>query len=202
MIYLDNAATTYPKPNCVYNEIIFSMKNYGANPGRSGHDMSVKSGKEIEECRYLIKDLFNAKSVKNIIFTLNCTYAINMVLKGLLKPGDHVVTSCLEHNAIMRPLKKLESFGITHTVVEVFPGDNDKTLDSFRKGINSKTALIACTYASNVFGIKLPIDRISALAKVYKIPILVDAAQAAGVVPIDIQQSGIDYLCTAGHKGL
>lgn len=202
MIYLDNSATTYPKPLQVSNAIFHAMKKYGANPGRSGHTMSRKSGEEIERCRKTAALMFGAQSSSNVVFTLNCTQALNMVIKGILKPGDHVVTSCIEHNAVMRPLKKLEDSEITYTAVKVYPGDNERTLDSFRKGMNAKTALIVCTHASNVWGIRLPIERIAALGKIYGVPVLVDGAQSAGILPLDVQKMGIDFLCLAGHKGL
>lgn len=203
MIYLDNSATTYPKPLSVYSAVSQGIKNYGANPGRSGHTMSRKSGEEMEKCRKTAARLFGVKDFRNIAFTLNCTQAINMVIKGILKPGDHVVTSCIEHNAVMRPLNKLEKDGvISYTAVKVYPEDNDKTLDSFRQGINSKTALIVCTHASNVWGIKLPINRIIALAKIYGIPVLIDCAQSGGLIPIDAEMLGADFMCFAGHKGL
>lgn len=203
MIYLDNSATTYPKPLSVYNAVLNSIKNYGANPGRSGHTMSRKSGEELDKCRKSIAKMFGVKNPSNVAITLNCTQALNMVIKGLLKPGAHVVTSCIEHNAVMRPLNKLEKDGIiTYTAAEVYPGDNEKTLDSFRKAINSKTALIVCTHASNVWGIKLPVNRISALGKIYDIPVLIDGAQSGGLVPIDMEFLGADFLCLAGHKGL
>ncbi len=203
MIYLDNSATTYPKPLSVYNAVLNSIKNYGANPGRSGHTMSRKSGEELDKCRKSIAKMFGVKNPSNVAITLNCTQALNMVIKGLLKPGAHVVTSCIEHNAVMRPLNKLEKDGIiTYTTAEVYPGDNEKTLDSFRKAINSKTALIVCTHASNVWGIKLPVNRISALGKIYDIPVLIDGAQSGGLVPIDMEFLGADFLCLAGHKGL
>ena len=125
------------------------------------------------------------------------------MLKGVLKSGDHVVVSCLEHNAVMRPLKKLSDVSnITYSTAKVYPGDDNATLDSFRNSINEKTRLIVCMHASNVFGIRLPIERISAMAGEYGIDILVDAAQSAGVIPIDIKDLKIDYLCTSGHKGL
>lgn len=203
MIYLDNSATTYPKPLSVYNAVSNGIKSYGANPGRSGHTMSRKSGEEVEKCRKSVAKLFGVREFSNIAFTLNCTQAINMVIKGILKSGDHVVTSCIEHNAVMRPLNKLEKDGvITYTKANVYPGDNDKTLDSFRQSINSKTSLIVCTHASNVWGIKLPISRIIALAKIYGIPVLIDGAQSGGLVPIDVEMLGADFICFAGHKGL
>ena len=203
MIYFDNSATTYPKPQIVTNSVMSTFRKYGANPGRSGHTMSREAGKLVEKCRDTAANMFGASSPNDVVFTLNCTLAINMVIKGLLKKGDHVVTSCLEHNAVMRPLNKLEKEGIiTYTKAKVYPCDNEKTLDSFRKAINSKTALIITTHASNVWGIRMPIERIAALGKVYGIPVLVDGAQSAGILPIDVDKYGIDYVCLAGHKGL
>ena len=203
MIYFDNSATTFPKPQSVISAVLTAVKKFGANPGRSGHTMSRESGKLIESCRQTAMNMFGANAPANVVFTLNCTMAINIVIKGLLKKGDHVVTSCIEHNAVMRPLNKLEKEGvITYTKAKVYPCDNDKTVDSFRKSINSKTALIITTHASNVWGIRMPIERIAALSKIYGIPILVDGAQTAGVTPINIKKSGIDYLALAGHKGL
>lgn len=202
MIYLDNSATTFPKPMSVVNAVMQALTKYGANPGRSGHRLSMQASEEIYKCRNVISDFFNADGPECVVFTLNCTQSTNTVLKGLLKPGDHVVTSCLEHNAITRPLSALEKRGVTFTEAEVYPIDNDATVDSFRAAINKNTKLIACMHASNVFGIRVPIERISALAHTYGIPILVDAAQSAGVLPIDVKKNNIDYLCTSGHKGL
>lgn len=203
LIYLDNAATTYPKPISVLKNINNSIIKFGANPGRSGHKMSLATADELFKCREVTKKLFNASSEENILFTCNCTYALNTVIKGYLKPGDHVVVSNLEHNAVMRPLQKLKAKDIINfSIAKIYCEDNDKTIDSFRKSITDKTTLIICTHASNVWGIKTPIERLTFLAKEYEIPILVDAAQTAGVVPIDLQDTPIDFLCTAGHKGL
>ncbi|HEX3038809.1 MAG TPA: aminotransferase class V-fold PLP-dependent enzyme [Caproiciproducens sp.] len=202
MIYLDNAATTYPKPMAVQNAVSSALKNYGANPGRAGHNMSMAAAEEIYRTRKAAADFFKAPGEECVAFTLNCTHALNYVLKGLLKPGDHVVTSCLEHNAVMRPLKALSEQGITYSQARVYPGDNDATVDSFRKELKENTALIICTHVSNVFGIRLPIERIAALGHEYEIPIAVDCAQSAGVLPIDMEKYGFDYLCIASHKGL
>jgi cysteine desulfurase family protein len=202
MIYLDNAATTYPKPLSVQNAVSYAMKNYGANPGRAGHRMSLAAAEEIYRCRTAAADFFKAPGPECVAFTLNCTHAMNYVLKGLLKPGDHVVTSCLEHNAVMRPLKALSENGVTFTSAKVFIGDNDATVDSFRKALRANTKLIVCTHASNVWGIRLPIERITALGHEYGLPIVIDCAQTAGVLPIDMAENGFDYLCIAGHKGL
>lgn len=202
MIYFDNAATTYPKPAAVRSAVSNALKNYSANPGRSGHSMSMAAAEEVYRCRTAAADFFHAPGPECIAFTLNCTHALNYVLKGLLKPGDHVVTSCLEHNAVMRPLQALGEKGVTYTAAKVFPGDNDSTVNSFRSVLNSNTKLIVCTHASNVWGVRLPVERIAALGHQYGIPIVVDCAQSAGVLPIDMADSGFDYLCIAGHKGL
>lgn len=202
MIYLDNSATTFPKPRIVINSVNNAFINYGANPGRGGHKLALKASQIMFDSRNTIMRFFNAPDENSVIFTGSCTTACNMVLKGLLKSGDHVVVSCLEHNAVMRPLEKLSQNGISYTVAKVYPGDNDRTLDSFRKAINQNTKLIFCIYASNVWGIKLPVERITALAHLYEIPIAVDAAQAAGIVPINLKDNKIDFLCCAGHKGL
>lgn len=202
MIYLDNSATTFPKPRIVINSVNNAFINYGANPGRGGHKLALKASQIMFDSRNTIMRFFNAPDENSVIFTGSCTTACNMVLKGLLKSGDHVVVSCLEHNAVMRPLEKLSQNGISYTVAKVYPGDNDRTLDSFRKSINQNTKLIFCIYASNVWGIKLPVERITALAHLYEIPIAVDAAQAAGIVPINLKDNKIDFLCCAGHKGL
>lgn len=162
----------------------------------------MAAAEEVYSCRQEAAAFFHAPGPECVAFTLNCTHAVNMVLKGLLQPGDHVVVSNLEHNAVMRPLYALAQKGVSYTVAQVVPGDHDATLDAFRKALQPNTKLVACTHASNVLGIRLPIERIAALTKQYGIPILVDSAQSAGVLPIDIQDFGIDYLCCAGHKGL
>lgn len=202
MIYLDNAATTYPKPSQVIDAARNAMIRFGANPGRSGHSMSAATAEEIYRCRESVSTLLHAQGPECVAFTLNCTHALNVVLKGLLHTGDHVVVSCLEHNAVMRPLHALEKNGVSWDAAQVFPGDNDATVDAFRKAIRKNTKLIVCTHASNVWGIRLPVERLAALAHVYEIPILVDAAQSAGVLPIDMENAGIDFLCAPGHKAL
>lgn len=202
MIYFDNSATTFPKPKSVINAVNTALINFGANPGRGGHKLALKASQLMFDSRNTIMRFFKARDENSIIFTGNCTNACNMVIKGLLKPGDHVVVSCMEHNAVMRPIEKLSHEGVTYTAATIFPGDNDRTLDSFRKSINNNTKLIFCTQASNVWGIRLPVERITALAHQYGIPVAVDAAQSAGVIPINLEDSGIDFLCCAGHKGL
>ena len=137
-----------------------------------------------------------------LIFTLNCTMGLNTVIKGVLKEGDHVVVSCCEHNAVMRPIQKLSKKGVTYTCAKIYENDADATVDSFRNAINAKTALVVCTHCSNVFGFRLPVSRITALCHQYGIPVCIDAAQSAGVVDIDISDINADYMVMPGHKGL
>lgn len=202
MIYLDNSATTYPKPQGVRQAMHRALVEYGANPGRSGYGMCLRTTQAVYESRKLAADFFGAAGPECVLFQPSCTQALNLVLKGALKAGDHVVVSDLEHNAVMRPLTALASRGITYTVAKVVSGDNDATLESFRKALGPKTKLVVCTMASNVFGIRVPVERITALAHQYGVKVCVDAAQGAGLIPIHIGESGIDYLCCAGHKGL
>ncbi len=202
MIYFDNGATTFPKPANVNYAVNKATKLYGANPGRGGHKLAIKASEMVYDSRKTVAEFFGASGPEKVIFTLNCTSALNTVIKGLLKQGDHVIISSYEHNAVLRPLEKLKSKGISYTVAEVFEGDNDKTVDSFRNAINENTKLCVCTCASNVFGIKIPFERICALCHQYGILCCIDAAQGAGIIPIDLSESSIDYLCIAGHKGL
>ena len=202
MIYLDTAATSYPKPKNVLYSVNSAFQNFGANPGRSGYKMAMDTTEMIYKARKSVADFFGMDREENVSFTLNCTYALNMVIKGFLKKGDHAVVSSLEHNAVMRPLEKLKEIGVSYTKADVYPGDNDKTVDSFRKAFRENTKLVIVTHASNVWGVRLPIERIAALCHVYQIPILVDCAQSAGYLPINISEMKIDYLCAPGHKGL
>jgi len=201
VIYLDNAATTFPKPLSVRNAAAEASLS-AANPGRSGHKPSVRAAEEIYRARKTAAELFHASEPSKVIFTVNCTTALNTVMKGVLKSGDHVVVSELEHNAVMRPLTALKERGVSYSIAKIYPEDNDSTVDAFRRSINAKTRMIICTHASNVWGIRLPVERITALAHEYGVLMTVDAAQSGGVLPVDIEDSKIDFLCLAGHKGL
>ena len=202
MIYLDNSATTYPKPESVRRTASMALSGYGANPGRGGYEFSIKTAEAVYGARKEAADFFNAPSVESAIVTLNCTHAINMVLKGILKEGDHVVMSCLEHNAVCRPLQELRKKGVLFTIAKVFIGDDAKTVEAFKECIKSNTKLVVCTHASNVWGIRLPIAELAELAHSKGALFMVDAAQTAGLLPIDVKRMGIDFLCCAGHKGL
>ena len=157
MIYLDNAATTYPKPIVVKHAVSNSF-SYAANPGRAGHRLSIKASEILFSCRENISKLLNFQKPENVILLSSCTMALNTVMKGLLRKGDHVIISSLEHNSVLRPLKRLKDEGmISFDVATVYEEDNERTIDSFRKLIRDNTKLCICTHASNVFGIKLPI---------------------------------------------
>ena len=202
MIYLDNGATTFPKPDSVVFAVNNAIKYFSANPGRGGHKMAIKASEIVYNTRAKLAYLYSVSDPSNVIFTNNCTTSLNTVIKGVLKSGDHVIISSLEHNAVLRPVEKLKKKGISYSIAEVVEGDDDKTLDNFRNSINDKTKLVICTSASNVFGIKPPYERICALCHQYGIRTCVDAAQGAGLFDIDLSNSSIDYLCLAGHKGL
>lgn len=201
MIYFDNGATTFPKPPSVIRAVNEAMTT-GANPGRSGHGMSLKAGEIIYGCRKNAARLFSLEQPERIAFTLNCTSALNTVIKGVLKKGDHAVISSLEHNSVVRPLEYLKREGVEYSVAKAEPYDDEATLNNFRSAIKGNTRLVVCTHASNVFGVKLPVERIAAMCKIYGILFCLDAAQTAGCAEISLKDSGIDYLCTAGHKGL
>ena len=202
MIYLDNSATTYPKPPAVGQAVSQALRQFGANPGRGGFAMSMRTGQAVYQCRETAARLFGAPGPECVVFQPSCTQALNLVMKGCLQPGDHVVVSDMEHNAVMRPLAALKERGISFTAAAVTPGDSDATLQAFRGAMNSKTKLLVCTQASNVFGLRVPVERLATLCHQYGAKICVDAAQSAGVIPINLSESGIDYLCCAGHKGL
>ncbi len=199
MIYFDNAATTAQKPREVKTAVINALEHYTANPGRSGYKYSVKTADAVYEVRKKTAEFFGADGAENVVFTSNCTQSINTVLKGILKKGDHLVVSSLEHNAVMRPLNKL---GIRFSVAEVDFEDDNKTCENFKNAIKPNTKMIFCTGASNVCGKILPIKKIGEICKLKRIIFGVDAAQTAGVIPINMKESNIDFLCVAAHKGL
>lgn len=199
MIYFDNAATTGKKPQSVINAVSDALKNLCANPGRSGHSLSQKAAMKVFEARNAAADFFGSDKVETVVFTPNCTASINYVLKGVLSLGDHIVVSDLEHNAVMRPLKAMN---IDYTVAEVSLEDDDETLENFKKAVKPNTKMIFCTAASNVLGKILPLDKIGNFCKQEGILFGVDAAQGAGVIPINMTDMNIDYLCISAHKGL
>ena len=201
MIYLDNGATSFPKPLSVRQNVDISLKKFSANPGRSGHSLSLRAAKEIFECRKRLKEFFNVNSEEEIIFTENCTMALNTVVFGLLSEGDHVLISSMEHNSVTRPLESLKDKGVTYSTFD-YSYDDNETVDNVRKLIKPETKLVICTHASNVFGFRFPIERICALCHTYGILFCVDSAQSAGVFDIDVGTNQYDFVCMSGHKSL
>lgn len=202
MIYLDNAATSFPKPSSVVNACSGAMRFFGANPGRGGHKLSVKSGETVFECREKLSEMFSCE-VERTIFTLNCTHSLNTAIKGILKKGDHVIISALEHNSVLRPLETLREKGIaSYSVAAIDPKNDDITIGNFEKLIKPNTKMILCTYASNVFGTVLPVKKLSKLCKRRRLIFALDCAQSAGIFPVDMETDGVDIICAPGHKGL
>ena len=203
MLYFDNAATSGFKPASVVKAVSTALEKYSANPGRSGHILSVNTAEKIFKCREKIADFFGYSHPENVIFTLNCTHSINSVVKGVVKRGDHIIISDLEHNSVLRPLENLKRKGIiTFDTAHVSLEDNDITVQNFKDCIKKETSMIICTHASNVTGRILPIKEIGMLCKEHGILFAVDAAQSAGVLDINMTHQCIDYLCVAPHKGL
>lgn len=201
MIYLDNAATTFPKPESVYKAIEDCMRIYCANPGRSGHKMAYKSALVVEDSRDSIAKLFNIKNPMNVVYTFNATDSLNLAIKGLLKSGDHVITTSMEHNSVLRPIMELEKIGVEHTFVQADKEGKIKP-STIENAIKENTKLIVTTHASNVVGTIVDIESIGLIAKKHSIIYLVDASQSAGVCPIDVEKMNIDMLAMPGHKCL
>ncbi len=199
-VYLDNAATSWPKPEVVYQAVDHFMREVGASPGRGGYQQEEVAQQIADETRTELATLFHAPDPRGVIFTLNATQAINMALKGILKPGDHVLTSSIEHNAMWRPLKALEKRGVEVTTVACAP-DGSFNPAEVHTEIRNNTRLVAMLHASNVLGTILPVSEVGEIAHRNGAFFLVDAAQTAGILPIDMQAMGIDLLAFAGHKG-
>ena len=200
MIYLDNAATTNFKPERVIKTVENALKNYSANPGRSGHSLSVSAAEKIYSVREKVADFFSLGDPLGVVFTLNCTQAVNFVLKGVLNRGDGLIISNLEHNCVARPAFKMAEEGkITLDLFDALSDDIEKAVEAL---IKPNTKMIFCTHASNVCGKITDIEKIGNICKKHNILFGVDAAQTAGVLPINMEKTGIDFLCVASHKGL
>lgn len=200
MIYLDNAATTFPKPQSVYRKWAHAMSAYGANPGRSGHEFSQNTAEAVYQSREKCAELFGAEP-ENTIFTLNCTHALNFAIKGIARSGCHFVTSDMEHNASIRPVyAAVKSCGGSCTMFEATE-DEEQTVYNAERAIRPNTAALVCTAASNVIGLRTPLRELAALCHRKRICLIVDAAQGAGTLPITLKD-GANIICAAGHKGL
>ena len=200
MIYLDNAATSWPKPESVYRAMDQFAREFAGNPGRSGHRMAVESEKRVQGCREALARLLRAESADRVILTLNATDALNIALKGLLRKGDHVITSHIEHNSINRPLARLAAEGfLTYDKAPSEP-DGSVSTSSLEVLIRKNTKLIAITQCSNVLGVLNPVDEYAKLAKAHGVLTLIDASQSVGVVPLDVRN--FDLVAFPGHKNL
>lgn len=201
MIYLDNAATSFPKPETVIREMNKCMLEYGANPGRSGHRLAIEASRAVYNTREQLCHLFNIENPMQIVFTMNATDSLNLGLKGFLKQGDHVIATSMEHNSVARPLTALKERGVETTYVNC-DSKGGINPEGVRKAIRKNTALIVSTHASNVVGTIMPVKEIGLIAKAEGIPYMVDASQSAGVIDIDVKEMNISMLAFPGHKGL
>jgi len=201
-IYFDNAATTHPKPEAVYLAMDKFARNSMANPGRAGHRMALAAERTLDQTRHLLHLFFAGKSPDRWIFTLNCTDALNIAIKGTVCDGDHIITSSLEHNSISRPLRAMEIAGrISVTRLEP-DAHGTLRLEELERAFRPNTRLVALTHASNVLGTVQPIAEAAWITRSHDAIFLLDAAQTAGVLPISVEAGHIDLLATAGHKGL
>ena len=200
-LYLDNAASSWPKPPCVREAVLHYLDEVGANPGRSGHSRSIAAGRIVDSARERVAELFGAPDPLRVAFTANATEAINLALRGWLRAGDHVITTAMEHNAVMRPLRQLAREGIELTVL---PCGVDGRLDpaSVEPAIRPNTTLIVLSHASNVTGTVQPLAEVGQVARRRGLLLLVDSASTAGCLPIHMDRYGIDLLAFTGHKSL
>lgn len=200
MIYFDNAATSLPKPKVVVDAVSESLMNYG-NASRGLHSASMNALKKVYETRKLIAEFFGFRHPERVIFTANGTQSLNMAIRGILKPGDHVITTILEHNSVLRPLYLMEESGVKITIVK---GDVRGMIsyDEVKAAIQENTKALICTHASNVTGDAINLEEFGDLCYKHNIKFIVDAAQSAGILPIHMEQYKISILCFSGHKGL
>lgn len=200
MIYMDNAATTMRKPKAVAEAVVNAMNSLG-NAGRGANEASLGAARIIYDTRAVLAEFFGAENPRQTVFTSNSTEALNIAIKGILNPGDHVITTMLEHNSVLRPLYEMEEKGVELSIVK-----SDRTgkisYEEMEQAIRSNTKAIVCTHASNLTGNMIDIERVGEIAKNHGLLFIVDASQTAGVYPIDVQKMHIDLLCFTGHKSL
>ncbi|MDP4153473.1 MAG: aminotransferase class V-fold PLP-dependent enzyme [Bacillota bacterium] len=202
MIYLDNAATTFPKPISVANTVYDTILNIGANAGRGGYNLSLRAAEEIYKTRERTTSFLNVDGAEKCVFVLNATAALNIAIKGIMCDGGHCIVSSLEHNAVMRPLESMKNKGVSYDVFKVDLNNDIETINNLRKLIKRETKCIIFTYASNVCGFILPVREIVKEAKLHNIYTVCDGSQAAGLTDIDIKFLGVDIFISAGHKSL
>lgn len=202
MIYLDNAATSFPKPQQVIRAMTDALRSFGANPGRGGHQLALQAGRTVEKCREAAASLLGVAHPERVIFTRNCTESLNIAITGMLRKGDEVICSHGEHNAVMRPLERFVSRG--DITVKLLRPDAHGLLspDTLRRAITSQTSLVIICHASNVTGVIQPVRELGAVCREHGVPFLVDAAQTAGVLDVTLDGLNADMIAMPGHKGL
>ncbi|MEG0051052.1 MAG: aminotransferase class V-fold PLP-dependent enzyme [Terrisporobacter sp.] len=201
-VYSDNAATSFPKPNCVYNDILNYMTNIGGNPGRGASTSSLKGNKVIFDCRHALCDLFNFQDTKNVIFTSNITTSLNMLIKGVVKPGWHVITSSMDHNSTLRTLNELSNKGLIELDIIECNEIGELNIDTFKSKIKGNTKLVCLSHGSNVVGTIQPLEAVGAICKENDIFFVIDTAQTAGVIELDFKKLNCNALAFTGHKSL
>ncbi|MGB9764582.1 MAG: aminotransferase class V-fold PLP-dependent enzyme [Candidatus Saccharicenans sp.] len=201
IIYLDNGATSYPKPEEVYKFMDYFYRNFGVNPGRSGYDLCLEAGEMVENTRKMLTDFFNGDHPNRLCFGYNSTDALNLIIAGLLEPGDHAITSTIEHNSVLRPLYHLSLKGVE---VDYVPFDHQGFVhpEDIEKKIKKNTKLVIINHASNVIGTVQPIEEIGKICRKHGVTFAIDASQSAGKVPIDMKKMNIDVVAFTGHKSL
>ncbi|KPU46255.1 putative cysteine desulfurase [Oxobacter pfennigii] len=201
-VYLDNAATTYPKPSSVVDSMVDFMTNSGANPGRGGYELSLQSGRLVLETRRLINSLFKGPGPDNVVFTQNITASLNMAMRGMFKKGWHIITTSMEHNSVIRPLRSLEDMGLISLSIVNCKADGTLDVKDIEEAIIKDTKAVVMTHASNLTGTILPIEEVGHICTKYDLYFIVDSAQTAGTIDIDMKKCNIDILAFTGHKGL
>ena len=202
LIYLDNGATSYPKPDEVYTFMDSFYRNYGVNPGRSGYDLCIETGAVVDTTRKMLADLFNGNDPNRLCFSYNSTDALNLIIFGMLQQGDHAITTTLEHNSVLRPLYHQNKFNKVE--VDYVPFDTNGFIDpeEIKQKIKANTRLVIVNHASNVIGTVQPVEAIGRICREHDVPFAIDASQSAGKIPIDIEQMHIDVVAFTGHKSL
>lgn len=202
LIYLDNGATSFPKPDEVYTFMDSFYRNFGVNPGRSGYDLCMEAGDLVDKTRKLITDFINGNDPNRLCFSYNSTDALNLIIFGILKQGDHAITTTLEHNSVLRPLYHQNKFNGVEVDYVPFGSNGFIDPDDIKKKIKANTRLVIINHASNVIGTIQPIEAIGRICRKRGVTFAIDVSQSAGKVPIDMEQHHIDIIAFTGHKSL
>lgn len=202
MIYLDNAATSFPKPGCTVQAMTSALTNCGANPGRSGHKLAIEAGRIMEGCREEIANMLGEADASRVAFAQNATDALNMAIHGVLRSGDHVISTLIEHNSVLRPLSELSRSGVITLTLVPPDGDGRIQVQDIEHALTPRTRLVAMTHMSNVLGIAQDVAAVGAMCRRRGVLLLVDCAQTAGHLPLTPRAWGCSLLAMPGHKGL